>query len=290
MKKLIIGLTAGMLVGSAATAFASSEDIGKQVQAVYAKFIFKVNGAEKPLETTPLVYEGTAYLPVREVAKLTGYELSYHEDTRTIELTNPAPPANNPPATPAEKTEAQPPSKKQDTPAAYPAYLSDLLNALSKKGIKNKGGGSGDTAKFEIDGTWYTLKTLGSDSNGLIIDIAPLLEANIVTSADVNKVSSSSAKSDAPQEKKTEPEKNPSSDKQATNSVTRVYLFDLLDVLSKKGIKSSSGGSGDNAFFEINGKNYVMKIVEIDSKGRILDVTPLIDASIISITDVPIVK
>ncbi|MNW11864.1 hypothetical protein D3C71_2094090 [compost metagenome] len=67
-------------------------------------------------------------------------------------------------------------------------------------------------------------------------------------------------------------------------------MFDLLDVLSKKGIKSSSGGSGDNANFIINGKSYVMKIVETDSKGRILDVTPLIDANIISVTDVPIVK
>ncbi|WP_079911206.1 stalk domain-containing protein [Paenibacillus sp. 32352] len=287
MKKLIAGLTAGMLIGSAATAFASSEDIGKQVQAVFAKFVFKVNGAEKPLETTPLVYEGTAYLPVREVAKLTGYELVYQEETRTIELTAPVSTPVTPPAPPAAKPE---PEKKStpDTAQTHPVYLSDLLNTFANKGIKNRGGGSGDTASFEIDGKVYTLKTMGSDSNGLILDVTPLLEAKIITLADIKIVNSSSVKST--QENKQEPEKSSNSETKTTNGVTRVYLFDLLDVLSKKGIKSSSGGSGNNAYFEINGKSYVMKIVEIDSKGRILDVTPLIDANIISITDVPVVK
>ncbi|WP_282936331.1 stalk domain-containing protein [Paenibacillus sp. RC67] len=303
MKKLIIGLTAGMLIGSAATAFASSEDIGKDVQAVCAKFTFKVNGAEKPLETTPLVYEGTAYLPVREVAKLTGYELLYKEDTRTIELTNNASAASTPPAPPVVKTE--PPAVPEGQKAAEPekksnnavnpmnqVYLSELLDAFAKKGIKkNKGGGSGDIANFEIDGKNYVLNVVGNDSTGRILDITPLIEANIITLADVKSANPQPAKVNDPAQKtEKEPEKKATSDKKVSNTVTRVYLFDLLDVLSKKGIKSSSGGSGDNAYFEINGKSYVMKIVETDSKGRILDVTPLIDANIISVTDVPIVK
>ncbi|MFB6366101.1 stalk domain-containing protein [Paenibacillus elgii] len=59
-EKLVIGLAAGMMLGSVATAFAA-EDI---------------------------VYEGTAYLPVREIGKLTGYNVSFNEQTQTIELAN----------------------------------------------------------------------------------------------------------------------------------------------------------------------------------------------------------
>ncbi len=76
-----------MMLGSAATAFAA-EDIGKENPGSLPILISKVNGTNTPLETTPFVYEGTAYLPVREVGKLTGYTASYKEDTQTIELTN----------------------------------------------------------------------------------------------------------------------------------------------------------------------------------------------------------
>lgn len=40
MKKLIVGLTVGMMLGSAATAFAA-EDIGKEIKAVFAKVQFQ---------------------------------------------------------------------------------------------------------------------------------------------------------------------------------------------------------------------------------------------------------
>ena len=84
MKKLVIGLTLGMLLGSAATALAATNET---VQATFAKFVFKVNGQEKELKTTPLVVDGTSYLPVREISGLLGYELKYDEATREISLT-----------------------------------------------------------------------------------------------------------------------------------------------------------------------------------------------------------
>ncbi|MCR8635738.1 copper amine oxidase N-terminal domain-containing protein [Paenibacillus radicis (ex Xue et al. 2023)] len=85
MKKLIIGLSIGMMLGSTATAIAATSET---VQATFAKFAFKVNGQEKELKTAPLVVDGTSYLPVREVAGLLGYDLKYDDTTRTIDLKN----------------------------------------------------------------------------------------------------------------------------------------------------------------------------------------------------------
>ncbi|MFB0845774.1 stalk domain-containing protein [Paenibacillus oleatilyticus] len=102
MKKLIIGLSVGMLLGSAATALAATNET---VQATFAKFVFKVNGQERQLQTTPLVVDGTSYLPVREISGLLGYELKYDEATREINLTGvPGVPAKSPepPATASE--------------------------------------------------------------------------------------------------------------------------------------------------------------------------------------------
>lgn len=81
MKKIVIALALGLLIGSAATAFASDK-----VQAVFAEFKLLVNGIEKQLETNPLVVDGTSYLPVREIAGLLGAEVSYDDATRTIKL------------------------------------------------------------------------------------------------------------------------------------------------------------------------------------------------------------
>jgi len=83
MRKTALALTLGLMIGSASTALAANSET---VQATFAKFVFKVNGQEKQLATTPLVVDGTSYLPVREVSGLLGYELNYDEATRTISL------------------------------------------------------------------------------------------------------------------------------------------------------------------------------------------------------------
>ncbi|MEI7027163.1 stalk domain-containing protein [Paenibacillus sp. y28] len=85
MKKVIAALALGMLIGSAGSVIAANSET---VQATFAQFVIKVNGAEQTLKTDPLVVDGTSYLPVREVAGLLGFELDYDADTRTIDLTN----------------------------------------------------------------------------------------------------------------------------------------------------------------------------------------------------------
>ncbi|MEC0208141.1 stalk domain-containing protein [Paenibacillus ehimensis] len=193
MKKLIVGLTVGMMLGSAATAFAA-EDIGKEIKAVFAKFNFKINGVETPLETSPLVYEGTAYLPVREVGKLTGYTVSYKEDTQTIELTNvtnttyalpvktetakPQDPVTEKPQSPeAEKTANADTQLNED----YYFSLMDLTEVLEKKNYRvGGGGGLGDKTTILINDKEYKLTTV--IANGHInVDISPLIDAKLIT-------------------------------------------------------------------------------------------------------------
>lgn len=83
MKKMIIGLVLGLLIGTAGTALAVESET---VQAAFAKFVIIVNGEEKVLDADPLVYQGNTYLPVRTVSNMLGYDVTYKADSRTIEL------------------------------------------------------------------------------------------------------------------------------------------------------------------------------------------------------------
>lgn len=91
MKKLILGMVIGLLVGTTGTALASSDLVGTKVQAVFASFNLVINGVTKEMETAPLVYNGTSYLPVKEIANLTGFDVTYKADSRTIELNSATP-------------------------------------------------------------------------------------------------------------------------------------------------------------------------------------------------------
>jgi hypothetical protein len=71
-----------MLIGSAATAFAASDT----VTATIAKLRFVVNGEERDVRTEQLVVMGTTYLPVREVANMLGYDVTYRADSKTVEF------------------------------------------------------------------------------------------------------------------------------------------------------------------------------------------------------------
>ncbi|WP_379135955.1 stalk domain-containing protein [Paenibacillus sp. sgz500958] len=83
MKKYIIGLLAGILIGSAGMTAAATNST---VQATIAKFTFSINGEKQILKGDPLVYKGTTYLPVREVALMTGYDLEFDSKAKSINL------------------------------------------------------------------------------------------------------------------------------------------------------------------------------------------------------------
>lgn len=83
MKKVIIALSIGMLIGSSSMAVAATS---KKVQATLANFKVMVNGQSKSVTSDQLLYKGNTYLQLREAAKILGYEVKYASATRSIEF------------------------------------------------------------------------------------------------------------------------------------------------------------------------------------------------------------
>jgi len=340
MKKLIVGLTAGMLIGSAATAFAA-EDVAKEVKALLGSFSFKVNGVEKKLETTPLVYEGTAYLPVREVAKLTGYELEYKEETRTIELKSNTP--SSPPAAGAsqEKPKAAGEEQAQSNKEAAPGdgakagstadnktdsktdskpkamagegnwvKYNDLHAAFKRKKLSiGSGGGSNENnITVQYKGTHYKLEKQGDYKSGgrdnffqdIIVDITPLIEAGIVTLDEV-KQAASAAQENPEDAAKDQPKGNKeaaSGNGAKAGEGNWVAHDDLWDAVRAKINPKSMGFTGgkleehikvtlDNAEYILKRKGYFNENDRNNyTQHIIVDITPLIEAGIITLDDV----
>lgn len=289
MKKLAIGLTVGMMLGSAATAFAA-EDIGKEIKAVFAKFNFKINGVDTPLETSPLVYEGTAYLPIREVGKLTGYTVSYKEDTQTIELTNVTSATYGLPAK-AETTKPQQAEKaaKADSQLEEDNYfpLMDLMDVLTKKNYRVSGGGLGDGTTILINDKEYKLKALVEEGH-FKVDISPLIDAKLITLEEAKTLS---------EEARKEREKEQDLGYDWAKDVNKNHLVqyhDLFDAIAKKYnptvepfIAADLEGSwtyhnGYEGRIKFNGKEYKLKA----GPKKIVDMTPLIEANVITLEEV----
>jgi hypothetical protein len=125
MKKLILALMIGMMIGSITTAVAATEG---EVTAVFANFILKINGQEKEMESTPLVYDGTSYLPVRAMANLVGYDVTYETESRTIGLDSRPAPAPAP--IPVPVPVPVPPTVTTTTYATPPPIKSDPVDSV----------------------------------------------------------------------------------------------------------------------------------------------------------------
>lgn len=85
MKKLTSVIIPLMLLILLISGISHSAENENAVQAVFAKFMFKLDDKD-PVDIKPLVHEGTTYLPVREIADLFEYDVAYDEETRTIKL------------------------------------------------------------------------------------------------------------------------------------------------------------------------------------------------------------
>ncbi|WP_162515395.1 stalk domain-containing protein [Paenibacillus pinistramenti] len=81
MKKLIAGLTIGMLIGSSTMAAAATSST---VQAALAHFKIIVSGQTKTVSSSQLVYKGNTYIQLREAGNLFGYDVSYDSASKTI--------------------------------------------------------------------------------------------------------------------------------------------------------------------------------------------------------------
>ncbi|GIP21773.1 stalk domain-containing protein [Paenibacillus sp. J22TS3] len=82
MKKLIIGLTLGLAVGSTTMVAAGSD----AVQATWQKYKIFVDGEQAYATANQLSYKGTTYVPIRETAALLDYSTNYNPKTKSIEF------------------------------------------------------------------------------------------------------------------------------------------------------------------------------------------------------------
>lgn len=85
MRKYFVGILIGASLMFSVQSFAA---IGDKVEAVFAEFNLVINGQARVMQESPLVVNGTSYIPLRSVSNLLGYDVTYKSDSRTIELSN----------------------------------------------------------------------------------------------------------------------------------------------------------------------------------------------------------
>lgn len=81
MKKLVIGLTIGMLIGSSTVALAATSNT---VKATIVKYRIMVSGQNKTVSANQLSYNGTTYVQLREAGSYFGYNATYDAKNKTI--------------------------------------------------------------------------------------------------------------------------------------------------------------------------------------------------------------
>lgn len=85
MKKFISGIVVGSLLMLSTSVFA--EDGLQQIAAFLKPSLpITLDGQKATLESPPVMVDGSTYLKLRDVAKLTGVEVNWNDQTQTVEL------------------------------------------------------------------------------------------------------------------------------------------------------------------------------------------------------------
>lgn len=85
MKKVVASFLAGVLMATAISVYA--DDGLEKIEAYVRKGLpITLNGNKVELENPPVIVDGSTYLRLRDVAKITGVEVNWNEYTQTVEL------------------------------------------------------------------------------------------------------------------------------------------------------------------------------------------------------------
>lgn len=87
MKKYIIGAVAGAIIATTISAYAD-EGLEKIEAYVRKGLPITLNGSQVTLESPAVMVDGSTYLKLRDVAKLTGLNVNWNEASQTVELSN----------------------------------------------------------------------------------------------------------------------------------------------------------------------------------------------------------
>ncbi|MCS7464724.1 stalk domain-containing protein [Paenibacillus doosanensis] len=87
MKKFVPGLLAGIIIATASAAYAEA---GLQKVEAYLRpdLPITLDGKTVKLESSPMIYDGSTYLKLRDAAALTGLLVNWNEAAQTVELQN----------------------------------------------------------------------------------------------------------------------------------------------------------------------------------------------------------
>lgn len=85
MKKFVMGLIVGIAIATTGSIYA---DEGLQKIEAYLRPTLPItlNGAAVTLESSPVMYDGSTYLKLRDLAALTGLLVNWNDATQTVEL------------------------------------------------------------------------------------------------------------------------------------------------------------------------------------------------------------
>ncbi|WP_248923969.1 stalk domain-containing protein [Paenibacillus hamazuiensis] len=87
MKKFVPGLLAGIILASASAAYAE-EGLQKVEAYLRPALPITLDGKPAKLESSPVIYDGSTYLKLRDLAALTGLQVNWNEAAQTVELQN----------------------------------------------------------------------------------------------------------------------------------------------------------------------------------------------------------
>jgi hypothetical protein len=85
LKKVLAGFVSGVIVATAASVYA---DDGLQKIEAYLRPALPIvlDGKKLELQNPPLIYDGSTYLPLREMAGVFSKAVNWNEETQTVEL------------------------------------------------------------------------------------------------------------------------------------------------------------------------------------------------------------
>lgn len=87
MKKFVIGLLVGIALTISGSVFA--EDGLEKITAYLRKDLpIKLDGQQLKLQNPPIVYDGSTYVPLRELSGIVGVGVEWNDKTQTVELSS----------------------------------------------------------------------------------------------------------------------------------------------------------------------------------------------------------
>lgn len=87
LRLLIIGLIAGALLATAGTSLAS--DLYEKITATKrADYKVELDGKRVELKNAPIVYDGSTYIPLRELSNVIGVGVEWNGKTQTVKLSS----------------------------------------------------------------------------------------------------------------------------------------------------------------------------------------------------------